>query len=171
MKKGDFEIFARANPSRVFATTMATTSEDNDQAKPVHIPFLPGNTFSTIVYGSFPLILYQKEEHHKPHSLDFKCGIPIKKLQQFGIGNEPIEANKGLFSQSAEELLESLATDPKLTYGDKQFHTKAQAPRFVPAYVALDKVVCSYCNPDLSRFCDIMPTSKRLFMRARSSIT
>jgi hypothetical protein len=66
----------------------------------------------------------------------------VKKLQQFGIGNEPIEANTSMFNQNAAELLASLGNDPKLTYGDKQFHTKTVAPRFVPAYVALDKVVC-----------------------------
>lgn len=89
------------------------------------------------------LMHVQKDDYHKPHSLDYKCGHPIKKLQQFGIGNEPLEANAGLFNQSAEKLLESLGNDPKLTYGDKQFHTAALPPRFVPAYVALDKVVCN----------------------------
>lgn len=54
---------------------------------------------------------------------------------------DPITVNQELHQASAEQLLEALSHSPALTYGEKQFHAKPVIPRFVPAYVALDKMV------------------------------
>jgi hypothetical protein len=55
-----------------------------------------------------------------------------------GIGLDPIETGNAV---SAEELLAAAGNNPDITYGTKRYHTAIQAPRFVPAHVAFDKVV------------------------------
>ncbi|KAJ3395881.1 EF-hand domain-containing protein 1 [Lobulomyces angularis] len=104
-----------------------------EEATGINIPFLPGNTFKE-----------QSSDYRKPHSLGYKNGYPIQKLQLLGIGLEPIDINTQLLNTSADQLLQSLGSDPKLTYGDKRFHAKPITPRFVPAFVALDKVVLRF---------------------------
>ncbi|KAI8855229.1 hypothetical protein BC829DRAFT_438644 [Chytridium lagenaria] len=98
------------------------------------IPFLPGNTFRDVT----------KTDYRKPHSLDYINGYAVQSQPRLGIGLESIEL--GSEPATPEELLAamSVGSDPRITYGDKQFHNKEVIPRFVPAHVAFDKVVLRF---------------------------
>lgn len=102
--------------------------------KDIQIPFLPGNVFRDV----------GKTDFRKPHSLDYQNGYAVRNAPLVGIGMEPITVNQELHQASAEQLLEALSHSPALTYGEKQFHAKPVVPRFVPAYVALDKMVLRF---------------------------
>lgn len=116
------------------------------------IPFLPGNTFQDVKV-CISLSLWdticiaashsnvQKHDFRKPHSLGYKNGYPTQITPKLGIGLTTIEVNQ---LPSPEQLLNEAGNSPDITYGDKRFHKQLQAPRFVPAHVAFDKVVCWY---------------------------
>ncbi|KAJ3220241.1 EF-hand domain-containing protein 1 [Dinochytrium kinnereticum] len=89
--------------------------------------------------------LKQKTDYRKPHSLDYINGYAVQSQPTLGIGLDPIEIGSGQ-PATPEELLAAmtLGSDPKITYGDKQFHNKEVVPRFVPAHVAFDKVVLRF---------------------------
>ncbi|KAL5036620.1 hypothetical protein BDV3_005806 [Batrachochytrium dendrobatidis] len=95
------------------------------------IPFLPGNSFQDVT----------KNDFRKPHSLGYINGYPIQPKPTLKIGLEPIHVEKTL---TPDELIASLTLDPKLVYGDKQFHSKETQSCFVPAHVAFDKVVLRF---------------------------
>ncbi|KAI9209172.1 uncharacterized protein BJ171DRAFT_560984 [Polychytrium aggregatum] len=95
------------------------------------IPFLPGNTFRDVT----------KYDYRKPHSLDYVNGYAVQRAPLLGIGLTPLEERQ---LPSPEELMSTMGTDPKITYGSKQYHTKKLEPRFVPAHVAFDKVVLRF---------------------------
>lgn len=95
------------------------------------IPLLPGYSFPK-----------QKSDYKKPHSLDYKNGYIVQNFKLLGIGSEPIKVNNDLVNLSELELLSSVqASNAKLLYGEKQFHSEVTTPRIVPAFVAFDKVV------------------------------
>lgn len=94
------------------------------------IPFLPGNTFRDM-----------KTDYRKPHSLDYRNGYAIQNVPQLGIGLLPLESGR---IPDADDLLNEMQSDPRLTYGDKRYHRVASTPRFVPAHVAFDKVVLRF---------------------------
>jgi hypothetical protein len=70
--------------------------------------------------------------------LGFINGYPIQAKPVLGIGLEELNIDP---TPSEEELLKALNYDHKLLYGDKRTTAKADAPGFVPAHVAFDKVV------------------------------
>ncbi|KAJ3096418.1 EF-hand domain-containing protein 1 [Phlyctochytrium planicorne] len=98
------------------------------------IPFLPGNTFRDVT----------KTDYRKPHTLDYRNGYAVQGRPILGIGLDPIELDGE--PMTPEDLLAamSLGSDPKITYGEKQYHNKDVTPRFVPAHVAFDKVVLRF---------------------------
>ena len=70
--------------------------------------------------------------------MDYRNGYAIQNVPQLGIGLLPLESGR---IPDADDLLNEMQSDPRLTYGDKRYHRVASTPRFVPAHVAFDKVV------------------------------
>ncbi|KAI8803222.1 hypothetical protein BJ742DRAFT_857699 [Cladochytrium replicatum] len=95
------------------------------------IPFLPGNTFTDVT----------KTDYRKAHTLNYLNGYAVQFQPTLGIGLDFIEHAR---LPSPEQLVKAAGEDPRITYGDKQFHTKPMKPRFVPAHVAFDKVVLRF---------------------------
>lgn len=95
------------------------------------IPFLPGNTFNDIT----------KVDYRKPHTLDYNNGYAVQTKPTLGIGLTTLEVDP---LPTAEELLKAMDNDPRIMYGNKQYHAKKIEPRFVPAHVAFDKVVLRF---------------------------
>ncbi|TPX32330.1 hypothetical protein SmJEL517_g04501 [Synchytrium microbalum] len=109
---------------------VANTHNTADVPK-ASIPFLPGNSFGDAT----------KTDFRKAHTLDYKNSYALQKQVRLSIGGVAHQAH---IQPSAQDLLQWSGKDPAITYGDKQFHAPKVEPRFVPAYVAFDKVVLRF---------------------------
>ncbi|CAH8447582.1 unnamed protein product [Dicrocoelium dendriticum] len=92
------------------------------------LPFLPGYTFQDPTLSNF----------HLSHTLGYKNGFQVPKpYPDVGIGGKPLYRNQ----LTEAELNELASFQPSLTYG-----RTVQAPpqKFVPAHVALDKMVLKF---------------------------
>ncbi|KAJ3047590.1 EF-hand domain-containing protein 1 [Rhizophlyctis rosea] len=96
------------------------------------VPFLPGNTFRDTTKTNF----------HVTHTLDYKNGYPIKHIHLPKDGE----------GKSLDSLLQSVGSDPWITYGEGNVYgdeeqgvqKKGKTDTFIPAHVAFDKVVLRF---------------------------